>query len=833
MPDIIMVTLKEPTYKKPDNGFVRPIGVISSGQIKIFSEDEAKREFPTPGLIFVSQGYQELENNYGYGALFTASITSNYNYGDKPGLMDCEYLFGANYAKARPEGDFIDIIDVDYFDNKLRSKEDIRYRPGHMVLLRDVKAGFMYGPVKCIAKDNPSGQKYYGFQKYNLTFNSYSGSPGPNKLPEDIILRFNLDDIPTEMLLNISDGELWGNRWLLTSWEELVKKAGYELVDYMEDNSLAKWYNELPKEQRLSREQVRWLRDTIIDYQTNVPFLEERKQRLITLLEEGFGAFIDLRNSMIQEYLATNEGTKYLDKYAERHKTQLLKKRMDEIDAKAREEYEPQKRNYEEEINRLKKDLQEIKNQYEKTSEELKEKNLSNIKEEVSSLEKRKQELITGIESLEERIEFTTDIETLKRERARVGFLKEELEKEVASLKTQINTLNSDFEHRLSEIKPLVNFLVNGVDMDNKNTNESGLITASTCRNDIPKADEFVDEIIRYFRSGQRKATREMVVNLLVSISQSYLTILTGLPGVGKTSTVKLVAQAMGLSGYDDINRFLEVAVARGWSSSRDLIGYYNPLNHIFEPAPTGMFDVIKIIDQEAESYESNPPIWVLLDEANLSPVEHYWSNFSALADTRKNIMKLGENYQVTDALRFIATVNMDSTTEPLSDRLLDRAHVILVEPENDIITETSDEELYDCLAPLSCKVLNDYFGPPQSNSNEFTDAEKDVFKDIQDILQDESKGGRPSIISPRTQQSILYYCTVARELMPTEKPLCALDYAVSQKILPRLTGYDNFLFRLEELQSKIREDLPRSARILEHMIRIGREDHGFYRFFY
>lgn len=833
MPDIIMVTLKEPTYKNPDNGFVRPIGVISSGQIKIFSEDEAKREFPRPGLIFVNQGYKELENNYGYGSLFTASITSNYNYGDKPGPMECEYLFGANYAKARPEGDFIDIIDVDYFDNKLRSKEDIRYKPGHMVLLRDVKAGFLYGPVKCIAKDSPSGQKYNGLQKYNLAFNSYSGIPATNKLPEDIVLRFNLNDIPTEMLINISDGDLWGNRWLLTSWEELIKKADYELVDYMEDNYLVKWYNELPKEKRLSRDEVRWLRDTIINYQANIPFLEERKKRLVTLLEQGFESFIDLRNSMIQEYLATNEGTKYLNKYAERHEPQLLKKRMDEIDAKAREEYEPKKRNYEEEINKLKKGLQEIKTQYEKTSEELKEKNLSDMTEEISSLEKRKHKLITDLKFFEERIECATDIELLEKERERVKVLKEELEKEVASLKTQINTLNSDFEHRLSEIKPLVNILVNGVNIDNKNTNASGLITASTCRNDIPKADEFVDEIIRYFRSRQRKTTRETVVNLLVSISQNYLTILTGLPGVGKTSTVKLLAQAMGFSGYDDINRFLEVAVARGWSSSRDLIGYYNPLNRIFEPAPTGMFDVIKILDQEAKSYESNPPIWVLLDEANLSPVEHYWSNFLALADTRKNIMKLGENYQVTDALRFITTVNMDSTTEPLSDRLLDRAHVILVEPENDIMTEISDEESYDCLAPLSFKILNEYFGPPQSNNNEFTDAEKEVFKSIQDILQDESKGGRPSIISPRTQQSILYYCTVARELMPTEKPLCALDYAVSQKILPRLTGYDNFLLRLEELQSKIREDLPRSARILDHMIRIGREEHGFYRFFY
>ena len=74
---------------------------------------------------------------------------------------------------------------------------------------------------------------------------------------------------------------------------------------------------------------------------------------------------------------------------------------------------------------------------------------------------------------------------------------------------------------------------------------------------------------------------------------------------------------------------YLEIACAKGWTSSKDLIGFFNPLTGKFQPAKTKLKEAL-----EKSSLYSNAPYVVLLDEANLSPMEHYWSDFIKLADT-------------------------------------------------------------------------------------------------------------------------------------------------------------------------------------------------------
>ncbi len=61
---------------------------------------------------------------------------------------------------------------------------------------------------------------------------------------------------------------------------------------------------------------------------------------------------------------------------------------------------------------------------------------------------------------------------------------------------------------------------------------------------------------------------------------------------------------------------------------------------------------------------------YIILDEANLSPIEHYWSTFYNLTDsTAKHdnflSIQLGNNLNLEFAnnLRFIATINYDQTT--------------------------------------------------------------------------------------------------------------------------------------------------------------------------
>ena len=84
-----------------------------------------------------------------------------------------------------------------------------------------------------------------------------------------------------------------------------------------------------------------------------------------------------------------------------------------------------------------------------------------------------------------------------------------------------------------------------------------------------------------------------------------------------------------------------------------------------------------------------------MLDEANLSPMEYYWADFMNLCDdlSGDETVSLGENveFKVSPALRFLATINNDHTTEILSPRLIDRAWIVSLPYSNSIIPEQID----------------------------------------------------------------------------------------------------------------------------------------------
>ena len=99
----------------------------------------------------------------------------------------------------------------------------------------------------------------------------------------------------------------------------------------------------------------------------------------------------------------------------------------------------------------------------------------------------------------------------------------------------------------------------------------------------ISKSEE---ELSDYIISGVRKYRKYQyndIINMYICIAQSFLTIFAGNPGTGKTSICNIIANSLGLNrsldkNNSDIIRFVPVSVERGWSSKRDLIGYYNPL---------------------------------------------------------------------------------------------------------------------------------------------------------------------------------------------------------------------------------------------------------------
>jgi hypothetical protein len=227
----------------------------------------------------------------------------------------------------------------------------------------------------------------------------------------------------------------------------------------------------------------------------------------------------------------------------------------------------------------------------------------------------------------------------------------------------------------------------------------------------------------------------------------------------------------------------------------------------------------------------------VLLDEANLSPIEHYWSAFMAMTDGEgERVLRLGQDtLTVPTTLRFLATINYDGTTEPLSPRVVDRAPVLVMEACNNAFEENDSEEQIIPL-PLSAIEMNKLFGLKEEKPD-FQDEEKDVFNKVRDILSHPSlEEGRPSSISPRKEIVIRQYCAQAGALMRSFgcEDFKALDLAILQHVLPQVRGNgQKFATRLKKLKQACDDSgLKDSANYLERMIAYGETELHSYDFF-
>jgi len=281
--------------------------------------------------------------------------------------------------------------------------------------------------------------------------------------------------------------------------------------------------------------------------------------------------------------------------------------------------------------------------------------------------------------------------------------------------------------------------------------------------------------------------------------------------------------------------RIQEISVARGWTSQKELIGFFNPLNSRFQASNTGLYGFLNALSGE-ENSQSAAMSYALLDEANLSPIEHYWSAFMAMTDGEgERELMLGRDkfkLQIPANLRFIATINYDGTTEPLSDRVVDRAPIIVLEPKE--LANPIKTDNLNLLLPISAMKMNELFGNDPTIPV-FEYPELSAFNRIKDILSSTgSVPGRPISISPRKEKAIRQFCGKARSIMNEDSDYFALDIAVLQQILPLIRGNGSpFSNRLETLKEELEDSgLHHSAKYLNRMIANGKEDLHTYDFF-
>ena len=285
------------------------------------------------------------------------------------------------------------------------------------------------------------------------------------------------------------------------------------------------------------------------------------------------------------------------------------------------------------------------------------------------------------------------------------------------------------------------------------------------------------------------------------------------------------------------VNRYIQVSVERGWTSKRDFVGYYNPLSKTFDKSNSRIYDALHLLDTEKSKCMNKFPYLILLDEANLSPMEYYWSDFMNICDDLgpHSEVNLGENYRysIPETLHFFATINNDHTTETLSPRLIDRAWIITL-PQQNNITFNNASIFADQLEIISWESLCNVFAP-QKKEYVFSQEIQKIYNTI--ILKLKEKR---FYVSPRVELAIKRYWDAASvnfepDETKTEADIVALDYAIAQRILPKINGSgEDFEKWLEEFRSICNNNgLNISAKILKDIIERGNSQMKYYQFFY
>lgn len=390
----------------------------------------------------------------------------------------------------------------------------------------------------------------------------------------------------------------------------------------------------------------------------------------------------------------------------------VQRERVEDEKNKAADAVEEAKKNAKEEISIIRKKSQE---DWQREREEA----LGDLQTEIIRLESQEKELKDSVDKFyaeQEKIENLMDVQK------RTTYLDERHKELETAVNTQSRLLsNPDLGGKITEVKTVIDVL-RGRSLDQRDEKyefEAPAITETK----PDHADQYIQTLVEFFENDGHSISFEEIANLLVNIQQCFLTVLAGLPGSGKTSSVTRLSIAQGLCPQEQSHSdcFLNVPVARGWVSSRDFMGFNNSLKGMFQPAKTGVYQFLR---QSEQPEADNVLRMILLDEANLSPIEHYWSEFLAMCDKEGRHRPLdtgipsGKRYlKVAENIRFIATINNDHTTEPLSPRLCDRVPVITM----DVPYIESDENVASL--PLNGAIpyslLEDWFGVVQDSDQE------------------------------------------------------------------------------------------------------------------
>jgi DNA polymerase III delta prime subunit len=835
-----LLVVKDSRNFNPDLGNVIPVALeLEDGGFK----NADITDFPNTG-VFISKEYIKIDESFKDDELFILREWHETDNEWKEDKRRQKYYSKGEWAERLEHNTLIPVIKMPMPDIDT-GKVSLGYDLPRNILFFIEDGGKVNGPFLA-TKDEDD---WFLTPSTGLT---------PLNLPTDHIAQF--DKSALEDSGELLRFEIRGlTKTFITSLKKL-EKINFEKVDYISASRLIKYYAKSgfgKGSSTLGKNEATKLTQIIDAYKKKNKAMDndQRLKRLEEVLAEfleddGYG------KAIIEDFLLDNiEGKKYLDNYFDKNRDILIKEKIQEIDAQTLQKKEQIQREINE-ISRLaelkRKELEtidedverarvraelEVKKIQEQSAEQAhqslleKQTILTNtnteIEQKIKENQKQLEELLEKNQELKKVVSLKDEIQF--QQRTQQDRQKEiiELQRTLESQKTLI--ASPQLGEKLTELKLLIQMLNGKPGYEAELENKAPQIKPSDIELNKTNRKEYIHYLLNNFHSDEgRPFTYDEMANLVISTSQSFLTILSGPPGTGKTSTALRLAHAFSLNNCnneDEGGNFLNIAVGRGWVAGRDILGFYNSLKDVYQPSRSGLYQFLKHKEPTAEEFMK----LVLLDEANLSSVEHYWSDFLGMCDpegsgrkidlgipdTSLRFLEVGKN------VRFIATINNDATTEKLSPRLIDRAPIISLGDDISLDGISSLTNSFSFNGAIPFQQINNAFNIPSSEAD-FLPDEQASLDQILSILSSHTAKTSSIHISRRKINAIKRYCYIANELGGMRNR--PLDFAVAQHILPAVEGYGAaFRERLLKLEQKLIDfDLNISRRALRNIIDEG-----------
>ena len=307
--------------------------------------------------------------------------------------------------------------------------------------------------------------------------------------------------------------------------------------------------------------------------------------------------------------------------------------------------------------------------------------------------------------------------------------------------------------------------------------------------------NDVINHVKSYLSSRGFTYSKKELSNFYLSLKTKPFVILAGISGTGKTQLPRMFAEAVGMSG----KQVIQVPVRPDWTDGSDLLGYTG-LNDQFQAK--GLTLAVKKANEN-----KNKPYFFILDEMNLARVEHYFSEFLSVVETRRRdsdgetiltdpilreeLIHNAKNRDQFEDLRWpenlylIGTVNMDETTFSFSRKVLDRANTIEMNQIDLSFKDHSGDE-----AESLGNVENSFFKTEYIRSVELSDSDRDALMNDITLLSEINEILKISDLhfAYRVRDEIAYYLTMNRTFNLLEDSE-AMDFQIMQKVLPRIHG--------------------------------------------